>query len=222
MPSLPDLNRIETVLLDLDGTLLDLHFDNHFWLEYVPACYAKKHAIPLQQATALLMRRYAEVKGRLDWYCVDFWTRELGLDIEQLKREVAHKIAVHPFVHDFLQSARAHGKRVVLVTNAHPASVSLKMEKTELADYFDRIVNAHDLGLAKENAGFWEKLHAIEPYDNETTLFIDDNVEVLENAKRAGIRHLLAVRKPDSRGAEINHDAYHALGSFEEITPQKK
>ena len=161
MPSLPDLSRIDTVLLDLDGTLLDLHFDNHFWLEYVPECYAKKHAIPLQQATELLMRRYAEVRGRLDWYCVEFWTRELELDIEQLKREVAHKIAVHPFVHDFLQAARRHGKRVVLVTNAHPVSVSLKMEKTELADYFDRIVNAHDLGLAKENAGFWEKLHDI-------------------------------------------------------------
>ena len=219
MPSLPDLNRIHTVLLDLDGTLLDLHFDNHFWLEYVPECYAKKHAVPLRQAKDLLMKRYAEVKGRLEWYCVDFWTRELELDIEQLKREVAHKIAVHPFVHNFLQAARRDGKRVLLVTNAHPASLSIKMEKTELTKYFDRIVTAHDIGLAKENAGFWEKLHAIEPYDNETTLFIDDNVDVLENAKRAGIRHLLAVRKPDSRGAEVTHDAYHALASFEEITP---
>ncbi len=219
MPSLPDLNLINTVLLDLDGTLLDLHFDNHFWLEYVPECYAKKHALPLSQATELLMKRYAEVKGRLQWYCVEFWTRELELDIEQLKREVAHKIAVHPFVHDFLQGARRDGKRVVLVTNAHPASLSIKMEKTELTKYFDRIVTAHDFGLAKENAGFWEKLHAIEPYDNETTLLIDDNVDVLENAKRAGICHLLAVRKPDSRGAEVTHDAYHALVSFEEITP---
>ena len=219
MPSLPDLNRIHTVLLDLDGTLLDLHFDNHFWLEYVPECYAKKHAVPLRQAKDLLMKRYAEVKGRLEWYCVDFWTRELELDIEQLKREVAHKIAVHPFVHVFLQAARRDGKRVLLVTNAHPASLSIKMEKTELTKYFDRIVTAHEIGLAKENAGFWEKLHAIEPYDNETTLFIDDNVDVLENAKRAGICHLLAVRKPDSRGAEVTHDAYHALASFEEITP---
>ncbi|HBT55971.1 MAG TPA: haloacid dehalogenase, partial [Pseudomonas sp.] len=30
-------NAIDTVLLDMDGTLLDLHFDNHFWLEHMPA-----------------------------------------------------------------------------------------------------------------------------------------------------------------------------------------
>ncbi|MCP4043692.1 MAG: haloacid dehalogenase, partial [Gammaproteobacteria bacterium] len=29
-------NSIHTVLLDMDGTLLDLHFDNQFWLEHVP------------------------------------------------------------------------------------------------------------------------------------------------------------------------------------------
>jgi putative hydrolase of the HAD superfamily len=216
--ALPDLVDIKTVLLDLDGTLLDLHFDNHFWLEYVPVCYARQHEIPLEQAHSILMQRYNEVRGSLDWYCVEFWTRELGLEIEQLKREVAHKIAVHPFVHDFLQSARKKGKQVVLVTNAHPASLSIKMEKTELVDYFDRIVTSHELGLAKEQDGFWQKLQTIEPYDPDTTLLIDDNHEVLECAERYGIRHLLAIHRPDSQGDEKSHDRYHSLRSFEEIT----
>jgi len=214
---LPDLKDIDTVLLDLDGTLLDLHFDNHFWLEYVPVCYSKQHQMPLQQAHQILMQRYNEVRGSLDWYCVEFWTRELGLDIEQLKREVAHKIAVHPFVHDFLQSARKQGKHVVLVTNAHPASLTIKMEKTELVDYFDRIVTSHELGLAKEEDGFWQKLQTIESYDPGRTLLIDDNHEVLECAERYGIRHLLAIHRPDSKGDEKSHDRYHLLKSFEEI-----
>jgi putative hydrolase of the HAD superfamily len=216
--ALPDLIDIDTVLLDLDGTLLDLHFDNHFWLEYVPVCYAEKHHIPVEEAHTILMQRYNDVRGSLDWYCIEFWTRELGLDIEQLKREVAHKIAVHPFVHDFLQSARKKGKHVVLVTNAHPASLTIKMEKTELVDYFDRIVTSHELGLAKEQDGFWEKLQAIEHYNPETTLLIDDNHEVLECAERFGVRHLLAIHRPDSKGEEKSHDRYHALKSFEEIT----
>jgi putative hydrolase of the HAD superfamily len=215
---LPDLKDINTVLLDLDGTLLDLHFDNHFWLEYVPVCYADKHGIPLEQAHQALMQRYNEVRGSLDWYCIEFWTRELGLDIEQLKREVAHKIAVHPFVHDFLQSARAQGKRVVLVTNAHPASLTIKMEKTELVDYFDQIVTSHQLGLAKEQDGFWEKLQHVESYLPDRTLLVDDNHEVLECAERYGIKHLLAIHRPDSKGDEKSHDRYHLLKSFEEIT----
>lgn len=181
-------------------------------------CYANRHHLPLEEAHTILIQRYRDVRGSLDWYCVEFWTRELGLDIEQLKREVAHKIAVHPFVHDFLQSARNKGKHVVLVTNAHPVSLSIKMEKTELVDYFDRIVTSHQLGLAKEQEGFWQKLQKIEPYDPEKTLLIDDNHEVLECAERSGIRHLLAIHRPDSRGEEKSHDRYHALRSFDEIT----
>ncbi len=214
---MPDLKDVDTVLLDLDGTLLDLHFDNHFWLEYVPVCYAKQHDLPLEQATDFLMDRYNAVRGSLDWYCIEFWTRELGLDIEQLKREVAHKIAVHPFVHDFLQSARNQGKHVVLVTNAHPASLDIKMEKTELVAYFDQIVTSPQLGLAKEQDGFWEKLQDFEPYDPDRTLLIDDNHEVLECAERYGIRHLLAIHRPDSKGGEKSHERYHHLRSFEEM-----
>ena len=216
--ALPDLKDIDTVLLDLDGTLLDLHFDNHFWLEYVPVCYARQHDIALDKAQQVLMQRYNEVRGSLDWYCIEFWTRELGLDIEQLKREVAHKIAVHPFVHDFLQSARRQGKQVVLVTNAHPASLTIKMEKTELVDYFDNIITSHELGLAKEQDGFWEKLQAVNAYDPQKTLLIDDSHEVLECAERYGIRHLLAIHRPDSKGDEKSHERYHHLKSFEEIT----
>lgn len=216
--ALPDLKDIDTVLLDLDGTLLDLHFDNHFWLEYVPVCYARQHDIALDKAQQVLMQRYNEVRGSLDWYCIEFWTRELGLDIEQLKREVAHKIAVHPFVHDFLQSARRQGKQVVLVTNAHPASLTIKMEKTELIDYFDSIITSHELGLAKEQDGFWEKLQVVNAYDPQKTLLIDDNHEVLECAERYGIRHLLAIHRPDSKGDEKSHERYHLLKSFEEIT----
>ena len=219
MPKLKQKNTIEAVLFDLDGTLLDLHFDNHFWLEHVPVRYAQKHGLTADEANKALMDRYSEVKGRLEWYCVDFWTRELELDIEQLKHETSHKIAVHPQVREFLQAIRDIGKRVVLVTNAHPASLSLKMKKTGLDVYFDRLINAHDIGLAKEHDGFWRQLHIVEPYDPSSTLLIDDNLEVLESAENFGIAHLLAVANPDSQGSAIETQHYVALKSFAEITP---
>jgi putative hydrolase of the HAD superfamily len=220
MSTYPDWQVIDTVFLDLDGTLLDLHFDNHFWLEHVPARYAEKHGMTTDEASKALMDRYSKVKGRLEWYCIDFWTQELELDIEQLKHEVSHKIAVHPQVREFLQAVRDAGKRIVLVTNAHPASLSLKMEKTGLDTYFDRMINSHDLGLAKEHDGFWRQLHIIEPYDPESTLLIDDNLEVLESAENFGIEYLLAVFKPDSQSKTIETQRYIALKSFSEIIPQ--
>ena len=211
-------SNINSVFLDLDGTLLDLHFDNHFWLEHVPVCYADHHGLEHAEAKSLLDKKYAAAMGSLNWYCVEYWSRELELDIPQLKQDVSHKIAVRPQVEEFLEYLHMLGKRIVLVTNAHPASVAIKMKKTNLDRYFNRIITSHELGLAKEQAGFWEKLQDIEVYDVNNTLFIDDNFSVLDAAKDYGIKHLLAIKKPDSRGEEKQHHEYPLLDSFDQIT----
>lgn len=212
-----DWSSITSVFLDLDGTLLDLYFDNHFWLEHVPVRYAERHGMPHAEARAILNEKYTAVMGSLDWYCTDYWSRELQLDIPALKREVARHIAVRPHVEAFLQYLHMHGKRVVLVTNAHSASVEIKMEKTGIDRHFDRIITSHQLGHAKEQAPFWPALHAIEPFDPNSTLFIDDNFGVLDCAKGYGIRHLLAILRPDSRGPEKQHAEYPLIASFDDI-----
>ncbi len=211
--------EIETVLLDMDGTLLDLHFDNHFWLTHVPRCYAEKHNLSHAEAHEHLMCRYTEVRGRLDWYCVDFWTRELSLDIEQLKHDIAEKISIRPDVLDFLGWLNENNKRVVLVTNAHPASLNLKMQKTSLHVHFDKIINAHDIGMAKENDGFWERLQTVEPYSRKDTMLIDDNLEVLDSAHEYGIQHCLGILQPDSQGSAISSNRYYVIDEFKTILP---
>lgn len=212
-----DWSKINTVFLDLDGTLLDLHFDNHFWLEHVPLRFAERHGLDHAEARSILNEKYSAVTGSLSWYCIDYWSRELQLDITELKREMAHKIAVRPQVEDFLEYVHMHGKRVVLVTNAHSASVAIKMEKTGLQQHFDRIITSHQLGLAKEEAAFWPALQAIEPFDSQRTLFIDDNFHVLDSARDYGIAHLLAIKKPDSRGPDKEHPEYQLIDSYEQI-----
>ena len=41
---------IDTVILDLDGTLIDLYFDHHFWKNVVPQAYAQKFNLSLEQS----------------------------------------------------------------------------------------------------------------------------------------------------------------------------
>ena len=216
----PDWNHIDTVLLDLDGTLLDLHFDNYFWLHHVPKRYADRHQLSHADANDVMMQHYTRVRGSLNWYCVDFWTRELELDIESLKHEVADKIAVHPNVPEFLAALREAGKRIVLVTNAHPASLKLKMHKTGLDQYFDRMITSHEIGLAKEHDGFWQNLQGIEAFVAENTLLIDDNLDVLKSAEEYGIAHLLGVLKPDSQKEHVETQHYHAVKDFADIMPK--
>lgn len=212
-----DWSKINSVFLDLDGTLLDLHFDNHFWLEHVPVRYAERHGLDHAEARSILHDKYSRVLGSLSWYCIDYWSRELDLDISELKKEVSHKIAVRPQVEDFLQYLHMHGKRIVLVTNAHSASVAIKMDKTGLDQHFDRIITSHQLGHAKEESAFWPALKKTEPFDAKKTLFIDDNFHVLDSAREYGIRYLLAIKKPDSRGPEKEHPEYDLIESYDQI-----
>ncbi len=212
-----DWNQIDTVLLDMDGTLLDLRFDNHFWLEYVPQCYAKKRGLDFNAAKAELLERYKSREGTLEWYCVDHWSQELGLDILLLKEEVEHLIAVHPHVIDFLDQLMCAGKRRVLVTNAHQKTLAFKMERTRLAGFFDRVISSHDIGLPKENPDFWEKLQAVEPFDKQRTLFVDDSLSVLDSAQAYGIRWLLAVLRPDSNAPPKSAGDYPSIHDFSEI-----
>ncbi|WP_029134564.1 GMP/IMP nucleotidase [Sedimenticola selenatireducens] len=214
-----DWNQIDTILLDMDGTLLDLHFDNYFWLEHVPRRYAESRGFSLEQAKAELLSRYQSVEGTLEWYCVDHWSRELGLDIALLKAEVDHLIAVHPHVVDFLESARSWEKRIVLVTNAHQKALALKMERTKLQGYFDAVVCSHDLGLPKEEPTFWDKFQQIEPFEKSRALFVDDSLSVLESARDYGIAWLIRVLKPDTRGPARESEGFMAIEDFSAILP---
>jgi putative hydrolase of the HAD superfamily len=214
-----DWNRIDTVLLDMDGTLLDLHFDNHFWQAHVPLRYAEIKGMTREAAREELMGRYHARAGSLEWYSVDFWETELEMDIMRLKEEVSHLIAVHPSVVDFLAALRFAGKRVVLVTNAHHKSVTLKMAKTGLRPHFDAVITSHELGHAKEEQEFWHRLQEVEPFDPAKSLLVDDSLPVLDSGRTYGIHHLVAVRKPDTKLPEKDTGDYPAIVSFAEIMP---
>jgi putative hydrolase of the HAD superfamily len=215
-------HEIDSVFLDMDGTLLDLHFDNHFWREHVPLRYAELHKLDIETAKSDLFPKFRDKEGTMDWYCVEYWSRELGLDIVSLKKEIDHLIAVHSHVIEFLDYTRHTGKRTVLLTNAHSRSLTLKMARTGLAKHFDALICAHDLGYPKEDQRFWSLLGEVEFFDPRRTLFIDDSVPILRTAREFGIGHLLAVRRPDSRSPPRRVDEFPAIDGFEELVPAER
>lgn len=178
-----DWNNIDTVLLDMDGTLLDLNFDNHFWLEFVPSRFAEQNGISLEQAKLQLVPQFKEMEGKLEWYCLDYWSEVLKLDIVGLKVEIAGLIAVLPHVVEFLTAIKQTSKQIVLVTNAHRASLDIKMGKTCLTPFFDQIISSHDYGSPKETQAFWSHLYEQQPYENSKTLLVDDSLAVLKSAR---------------------------------------
>jgi HAD superfamily hydrolase (TIGR01509 family) len=214
-----DWNKIDTVLLDMDGTLLDLNFDNHFWKEFVPMNYARKNGLTVVEAKDALMPRFKSMEGKLEWYCLDYWSRVLELDIVSLKAEIAGLISVLPHVMEFLEAVRRTPRKVLLVTNAHPGSLGLKMEKTCLQAFFDEIISSHACGKPKEHAEFWHWLNQCHPFDKSKTLLIDDSLAVLNSARTFGIENLLSVSRPDSRQLKKVIIDYRAIEDFRELMP---
>ena len=214
-----DWNVIDTVLLDMDGTLLDLHFDNHFWLEHLPRAYAEKQQITLEASFAHLTDRFHTGQGTLEWYCLDHWSEQLGMDIPAMKRELQHMIRLRPFALEFLKKLHRSHRDVVMVTNAHRKTLEIKMDNVDITGWFDRVVVSHDLQAPKEEQAFWHKLQALHPFDPSRTLLIDDTESVLESARRYGIEHLLTLLQPDSQRQKRIDSRFPGIHHFDEIMP---
>lgn len=210
---------IDTVLLDMDGTLLDLHFDNYFWLDYLPKRYAHINSISEETAKTRLHAHFVAHEGTLKWYCLEHWSELLELDVAALKVEIKDKIQVRPFVTEFLQRLRALDKKLILITNAHPQSLNLKLEITRIDQWLDMVISSHEFQEPKEAQAFWTQLQHKEHFNPERTLFIDDTVRILRSAEVFGIRHLLCIHQPDSQSDDRAIQEYPAIHHFDEILP---
>ncbi len=203
---------IRYVLLDMDGTLLDKYFDDYFWEHLLPEKYAEKNHISFGKAKQELLAKYRQHEGTLNWTDIDFWSREVAIDIPALKEQIHHLIEVHPNVEDFLSMLRRHRKKVFLLTNAHYKVLDIKLKKTALGRYFDAAVTSFEVGYAKENVKFWEKVQKQLGFEKERSLFIDDTEAVLKTAKDFGIRYILYKAYASSKaekGASLHFPAIH-------------
>ncbi|MFN2360879.1 MAG: GMP/IMP nucleotidase [Marinobacter sp.] len=213
-------HSLDTVFLDMDGTLLDLHFDNHFWLEHLPRRYAEHNNLSPENARNTIIPMIMAERGSLNWYCTDYWSNRLELDITGLKAEVGERIGYRPHVPDFLDAVRNAGLRSVIVTNCHPDPLRLKLQHTGLDSKVDNIVSSHQLGKPKEDPAFWQDLTRLESYQPARTLMVDDSFPVLESARAAGIAQCLAILAPDSKQAALDrHPDIPSIHHFDEILP---
>jgi len=201
----PDWNSIDTVLLDLDGTLLDQAYDNHIWRDLIPQRFAVLRGLDLQAAYAEIARLFAGRSGTLDWYDIEYWTRTLGVDVAALHREVRSHVAWLPGAREFLTRMRAAGKRLVLLTNSHPAALAVKHEQTGVLDHLDAAASSQEFGAPKEQPDFWTRAQARFGFDPARSLFADDNAKMLEAARQAGIRWVYGVRHWDTKGSRREH-----------------
>lgn len=215
-----DWNDIDTVLLDMDGTILDRHFDDHFWLEHVPKRWSQRNHTTLEYAKEHLYGLFRSQENSLNWTDLDYWSDRLQLDIPVLKQEIEHLIAVHPHVIEFLLFLKHSGKAVWLVTNAHSKTLDLKMKRTRIGPYFDGIISAHQVGLPKEDVRFWGELQKFISYEAERTLLGEDSETNLTTAQSFSIRYLVYISRYSSKVEPRQSEHFATIDYFNRLIPE--
>lgn len=211
------LKDIKYILLDMDGTLLDLYFDDYFWGHLVPEKYAEKHKITFGAARDYLYKTYKSHEKTLNWCDIDFWSKELHLDIPALQEQINHLIEVHPHVIEFLRLMRRQRKKIFLLTNAHYKTVKIKFNKTRLGRYFDSVLCSFNVGHPKEDIDFWHKAQKRLKFDKEHSLFIDDTEDVMKTAKEYGIKYLLFKSRANSKVEPNKTEHFLTIHDFREL-----
>jgi putative hydrolase of the HAD superfamily len=94
------------------------------------------------------------------------------------------------------------------------------LAKTAIGPWFDRIICAGEVGAAKEDLAFWDRLRAMLNYDPKRTLLVDDTEKVLFTAREHGLGYLLFVARPSSRQRVQYSCNFPSIEYFKELLPR--
>jgi putative hydrolase of the HAD superfamily len=212
-------NIAQTYIFDMDGTILDLHFDRSVWHHRLPEKMSNVLGVPLDVASDIVKNKIAPLKNTLNWYDLNYWSKEFNLDIGEIEIEMSHLIKPRPGAIEYLQKTKG-SSLVILASNADPTSMARKLAITGIATYFDIIISSHEIGFCKEELKFWEKLQTQIGFSPNKTLLVDDNLTVLRTAKKFGIKKLFGIKNPSSQGPPLSDTEFQLINTFEEISWQ--
>ena len=207
------------LMFDMDGTLLDLAFDDLIWNTKLPERHAATHQCTLEQSISTLTNFYQTHKHTISWYSSKYWTEKVGVDVLKLQYDFKDKISPRLGCFELLENLNKQGYRCWLLTNADSVGLQLKLENVNLAPYFELIVSSEEIGYSKEFVEFWQILQDKYPFDPQHAVLIDDTAPVLRGAEKFGLEHLITILQPSSLQPVRNpHQLnYPALGHLTEL-----
>lgn len=218
-------NNKPVLMFDMDGTLLDLAFDDLIWNHELPKRHAETHQCTLEQSRATLYEFYQQHKHTLCWYSSSYWTAKVGVDVLKLQYDFKDKIRPRSGCFALLDFLKTEGYRCWLVTNADCAGLQLKLENIGLASYFEVMVSSQDIGYSKEYVEFWQILQSQHPFDPNNVILIDDTAPVLQGAEKFGIKTLITITQPSSdqvarNPLELAYPSINALTELQDLLAQ--
>jgi phosphoglycolate phosphatase len=189
------VNRVDAVVFDLDGTLIDSVPDLHVAVNRLLAEEGQP-PLPLdavsrmvgQGPARLVQRAFASVDIQLSDGAAARYTarfRELYLE------EPCARTTLMPHARTVLDRLARRGAKLGLCTNKPVAHTRVIVEQLDLARYFSAVIGGDSLAVRKPDPA--PLLATLAPLHAEAaaSVFVGDSVTDLETARAAGVQALL-------------------------------
>jgi putative hydrolase of the HAD superfamily len=184
------LSRVAAVLLDVDGVL-------RVWESGQIAAIEKRYGVPAGMLTEIAYERDRFGPALLGQITDDDWRAAVAAALVPVCGDVKKAIAcvvdwsarlglIDPDVLDLIQELRAEGLTVGLIANATDR-LQKDLASLRVEDKVDAIVDSAHVGVAKPDAGIFERAAQILAVTPEQCLYVGARAEHVAGAERTGM-----------------------------------
>jgi HAD superfamily hydrolase (TIGR01549 family) len=208
---------IKVISFDFDGTIAKHTFADAFWLEGVPALYAKQHHVDVETAKKYLFEEYDKIgDNRIEWYDPGYWFDRFDLQADWKKMLLNYRknVEIYPEVLSVLKRLSTQYS-LIISSNAKKEFIDVQIRQNTLCSYFDHIFSStSDFHTVKKVTDFYEMICKKLLIQPQEMVHVGDHKEFdYLSPQKLGIAAFYLDRNKTSTGPYVVYD----LSQFENI-----
>lgn len=207
-------NTLKIISFDVDGTLVDLEYNDLVWFKEIPELVAKKKKINFEESLKLVKEEYSRLgEHNLNWYDIKYWISYFDLEVSYKKilEKYESQIKIFPDVIPTLEELKKDF--TLIVTTAMPREFLIpKMKKLE--QYFKNSFSALSDFKELKNSEIYFKICKILNVYPEQIMHIGDHWEFDYLAARKAGLNALYLDRGNAKGGKF---IIHNLGEVKKV-----
>ena len=205
---------LRIISFDVDGTLVDLEYNDLIWFKEIPELVAKKKKISFEKSLKYVHEEYAKLgEHNLNWYDINYWISYFGIEIspDKIFEKYEPQVKIYPEVIPLLEELKK--KYILIVITAMPREFLIPKMKN-LEKYFKFSFSALSDFKELKNSEIYSKISKALKVPPEQILHIGDHWEFdYLAARKAGMNAIYLDRSNIKKGKFIIHN----LGEVKKI-----